>query len=911
MIYRLLVAACLIGGMVAVPAAGIGQDGKATEASKAAAPAQEQPKPDPKIEEYEKAIKDLKKYEGAFTFYTRKKDILLELPESKLGQTFFFQATLNTGAGGGAQAGDPLGMFSVDALRWEKRDEQVWIVRPNFRFRWNPDDPLAVASQRSFPEAVLGGFRIEQTHPAKKLLLVNVTNLFYGDLVRLQEAVNMGIGGQYSLDREKSGLDSLKSFGQNTIVRMAMYYTMQRSGGPENPFLAMLGMGGNFLEDPRSAPLKVTYNLWYREESDYRPRIADPRVGYFTEDFYSVSRFLEADRTQRYIMRYHLKKKDPSAQLSEPVKPIVWYIDPSVPKAYRDAVRDGILAWNKAFEEIGYKDALVVKDAPENDPDWDHADGRFNVVRWTMSPDAGYAVALFRTDPFTGEVLNAAVTFDANMLFFAQMEQERFAVPASSAMRLAEEALLRHPTDPLMPVRRMWGEVDPEREAVKARASQLGWRFADCSLCRDLKPYLRMTWHAIEAAGIGISKEQYAKQFIRETTMHEIGHCLGLRHNFVASTNLTTAQMADLDTVNAVGVTASVMDYNPPNVQAVFKSGLPFYSPVIGPYDKWAIRYGYMDVAANSPEGEKFALSQVARQSGVNGHAFMTDEDADSFNPFVARFDNAKDPLNYSERIIEALTNIRKYAIKNLPKPGEDYEKRTTMILSSYAMLFRQARLASRFVGGIATNRSFRGDIGAAPTVQPVDPALQWQALSLITRKCLSLAAVDVPENVLLSLSRSYNSAEGSSWTAPLRSYLSSQQIMLYATLMSAATLDRVIENQFKWGRKPNAYTLSGHMGAIIAAVFEEVGQNRPISPVRRDLQRFAVNALITQCTAPPGAISDDVRMLGTDALKRLRARAQAQLARREKLDAMTVAHLTDMRDGIDRCLKRQMTGAR
>lgn len=911
MIYRLLVAAGLAGGLVAAPVAGLGQDGKTTESPQTGAPTQEQPKPDPKIEEYEKAVKDLKKYEGAFTFYIRKKDILLELPESKLGQTFLLQATLNSGAGGGAQAGDPLGAFSVDAFRWEKHDEQVWIVRPNLRFRWEPNDPLAVASQRSFPEAVLGGFRIEQTHPAKKLLLVNVTNLFYGDLVRLQEVVNMGVGGQYSLDRDKSGLDSLKSYDRNTIVRMAMYYTMQRSGGPENPFLAMLGMSGNFLEDSRSAPLKVTYNLWYREPSDYRPRIADPRVGYFTEDFYSVSRFLEPDRTQRYIMRYHLKKKDPSAKLSEPVKPIVWYIDTSVPKAYRDAVRDGILAWNKAFEEIGYQDAIVVKDAPENDADWDHADGRFNVIRWTMSPDAGYAVALFRTDPFTGEVLNASVTFDANMLFFAQMEQERFAVPASSAIQLAHEALLRHPTDPLLPVRSMWGEVDPQRESAKARASQLGWRFADCALCRDLKPYLRMTWYAIEAAGLGITKEQYAKQFIRETTMHEVGHCLGLRHNFVASTNLTTAQMADPETVNAMGITASVMDYNPPNVQAIFKSGLPFYSQVIGPYDKWAIRYGYMDVAANTPEGEKFALAQVARQSGVNGHAFMTDEDADSFNPFVVRFDNAKDPLNYSERMIEASTKIRRYAIKNLPKPGEDYEKRTTMILSSYTMLFRQARLASRFVGGIATSRSFKGDIGETATVRPVDPALQWQALRLITRNCLSLQAVDLPESVVMSLSRSYNSGEGSSWIAPIRSFLSSQQIMLYATLMSAATLDRVIENQFKWGNKPSAYTLAGHMGAIIAAVFEEVGQNRPISSVRRDLQRFAVNALITQCSAPPGAISDDVRMLGTDALKRLQARIRTQLAKREKLDAITVAHLADMRDGIDRCLKRQMTGAR
>jgi hypothetical protein len=859
-----------------------------------------------KAEAYEKEVKELEKIEGAFTFYRKGKDLLLELPEDKIGKLFYVQASLQSGAAQWLQAGDPIGVFGVDAFRWDRQDDKMWIVRPNFKFRWNADDPLAVASQRSFPEAILGAYNITQQHPEKKLLLVNVTNLFYGEVFRLPEMVNMGLGGQYMLDRDKSGPERVKSFAENTVITMRLHFASQR-GAEMNPLMLLLGLaGGNQLEDGRSAPIRVTYNAWYRNEnSDYMPRLADPRVGYFTEDFYSLSRFLELDRTERYIMRFNLKKKDPSAAMSEPVKPIMWTIDHSVPEQYRDAVKDGVLRWNRAFEKLGYKNAIQVQDAP-TDEDYDHSDGRFNVIRWTMTPDAGYAIALFRTDPFTGEVLNASITFDANMLSFAVQEHQRIAVPGAEAGARALDVLLRDNRRTTTEDFHLWAS-DRERmeHEVCNHLQRNGWSRHNCRHASGLANSAAFGMAAIAASGMTVNREEYAKQFIADVISHEVGHCLGLRHNFVASTHLSTKELDDDEITNQQGISASVMDYVPVNVMAILRGRGNFFTPTIGVYDEFAIRYGYADIPAATPSAEVPRLRAIASESGKPGHAFLTDEDADSWNPYAVRFDSAKDPVNYSEKMLEAAQRLRSYAITRLPAPGQSYADRTALILASITQTFRQGRLAARFVGGIESNRNFRADQAERFTLAPVAGPEQRKAIRLITRHCLSPDSFNLPESVMMNLSRDPSQETSSAWTAPLRQIISTQQTMLYAQIMAAGTLDRIIENGFKSSRN-GAYTLDEHYSVVMGAVFNEVGQNRNIAPLRRDLQRFAINGLITQAGAPQGAISEDVRMLSSDVLRRLSARFAAQYENSKSLDEMTRVHLRDTRESIERFLARQ-----
>lgn len=883
-------------------------DAKPAEAKKDDKQAEAAKEEQKKIDDYEKAIKDLPRIEGAFTFYQKKKELLLELPEEAFDKLFLIQPTMGSGLGPMLQAGDPLEWITLSPFKWQKNEDSVWLVRPNTRYRWDDKDPLALSASRSYPEAYLSQFKIEQTHPKKKLSLINVTNLFYGDLFRLSENIGLALGGQYGLDREKSGPARVKSFPENAVVEMKLHYFSPR-GAEGNPLLEMLGLSMlNQLEDSRSAPVRVTYNLWYRKDSGYMPRLADPRVGYFTQDAFSFDRFDEQDRINRFAMRFNLKKKDPTAKLSEPVKPVVWTLDPSIPEKYRAAVGKGVLNWNKAFEQIGYKDAVRVQEAP-NDPDYDHADGRFNVIRWTMSDDSAYAVAQFRGDPFTGEILNAAITLDANMAAYAGMEYARFSTPSANAAARALEVLLADPrregTDDFY----LWATDKERAAAALARQMPASWHRFRCDLPYGLAQSAAQAMNLARATGLRLDKEAYVESFLTETVTHEVGHCFGLRHNFVASTSLTTEELGNDKVTSERGITASVMDYVPVNVMAVLNRGQNFYTPTIGAYDKWAIRYGYADTNANTPEGERAMLANIASESGKDGHAFMTDENADFWDPYVVRFDNGRNPLEYSAAMLKAARRIREYAIKNLPRAGQDYSQRTEMVLSSILSTFREGRLSARFVGGLSASRTFRADGKERRTLKPVDPEQQRRAVRLIASNCLVADAFALPESVLQSMSLNPSQPDTAFWTAPLRSIIGTQQMMLVSQLLAASTTNRIAENEYKAGK--GAYTLDEHYSTLLGAVFSEIGQNRSVAPLRRDLQRFTLHALITQAGAPPLGVNEDVRMLASDSLRQLSNRLGGQAARPQGLDGMTVIHLREAKQSIDRFMDRSVAVSR
>jgi len=871
-------------------------------------PKKDEPSKDSKASAYDEAIKDLKRIEGSVVCYQRGKEVLMELPESKLGKLVEVQAALNTGIDGGwMSAGMPVGDTPVDVFKFVKNDGSVSIVRPNIANRWTGDDPLALGASRTFPEATLGTFRIEKENPDKKLILVNITSLFYGDLFHLGEMVMTSLGGPYQIERDKSGVESVKGYPENTVVQTKLMFSSPRGAQP-NPLAALLGLGGtNTLEDDRSAPLSVTYNLSFRKDDGYTPRFSDPRIGYFTQDFFSVDRFLAEDRTARYINRWNLQKRDPKAAVSEPVKPIVFTIDPSIPVEYRAAVKEGVLRWNKAFEELGFKNAVQVQDPPKDDKAYDHADSRYNVIRMLIGPGAPFAaISLPRTDPLTGEILNASITLDGNVIRDLQIEHQRNLASLSTGKQRAMDVLLRNADRKVTDDEYLF--TSPEELAMKesmAKMKKFGWANNECDYASEFAQEAGIEWYALAASTqTPINKEEYVKKFLSDCVCHEVGHCLGLRHNFAGSTNLTTTQLANDDLTSKVGLSASVMDYTPPNVQAILKGKGNFYMSTIGAYDEWAIKYGYSDINAKTPAGERYTLAQIASQSGLPGHAYASDEEADNWNPYAVRFDLGKDPLNYSAKVLVSLDLARDFAIHNLPKPGESYSKRTAVIVSSLLRSFREGRIAGRFVGGIVGSRNFKGDADERPTLQPVTPEIQRQAVTLITKHFFEPGAFDMPSNVLSSLSQDENRP---GWTAPLRDIIGSFQENLLALLIGGSTTDRIAENAYK----KNGYSLDEHYGTIVGAIFDELGQNRSITPLRRDLQRFAINGLMTQANAPQGAISEDVRMITTDVLRRLDKRIVAQEAKATTLDSMTKIHLRDTHDTIHRFLTRSVVSAR
>jgi hypothetical protein len=310
-------------------------------------------------------------------------------------------------------------------------------------------------------------------------------------------------------------------------------------------------------------------------------------------------------------------------------------------------------------------------------------------------------------------------------------------------------------------------------------------------------------------------------------------------------------------------------------------------------------------LGAKDPLDEKSKLLQIASRSGEPGHAYMTDESADDWDPYVVRFDNAKDPVAYAGKEMEASRRAIRYALTNLPRKGESFSKRTEVVLRAINGLFKQGRFAARFVGGVTASRGFKGDTGAPATLRPVDSASQLAAAQLIAKNCLAQDAVKLPESVLVNLSQDMNQDRSATWTAPMREMISMNQTMVYAMIMSADTLDRIAENSYKLEGQKGAYDLSQHFSTVLGAVFSEIGQNKPVSALRRDLQRFSVSGLISQAGSSQGQINTDARMLANDSLRSLRTRYAAQLAKSKGLDKMTLLYLRDTKELIDRFMAR------
>lgn len=899
---------------------GAQSDAPPKPAATAGSTAKVAPEPPKKVKDddtidYEKFVKDLKRIDGPMVLYQKGKNIYLELPESQLDKVFLIQAAFDTGLDTFfMHAGMPIGGQAVDAFKFERKDDMVWLERPNIANRWSKDSTFAIGAQRSFPDAMLNTFRIEQHNVEKGLLLVNVTSLFYGDVFRLGEMISGGLNGPYQLDNARSEPVAVRGFPENTVVSMRLHYYAAHGSEP-NPMMLIFGIGGNTLEDDRSAPVTITYSMWWRKDSDYIPRIADARIGYFTTDFYSVDKFLDEDKTQRYIDRFNLQKKDPKAAVSEPVKPIVFTIDPSIPAQYRPAVKEGVLRWNKAFEALGFKNAIQVQDVPKDDKEYDHTDGRYNVIRMLVGPDAPFAaISLLRTDPFTGEILNASITLDGNVLQELMAEHERILpITLTTGRARTQQILLRDQTRKMTDDKYLFETpLDEAIDAVKSRMDQFGWSNELCSFASEMAEESQMSWDALQAApgGPTVSRDAYVNEYLSEAVCHEVGHCLGLRHNFAGSTYLTTQQLGDAKLTATKGTTASVMDYTPPNAPAVLEGKGSIFMPTVGSYDMWAIKYGYTKVDAKTPGEEKFPLSQIASQSGLPGHEYMTDEDADLYDPNGVRFDCSKDPLSFSEKQLEELHRARQYAVEDLPKPGESYSTRTKIILGSILRSFNEGRIAARFVGGTYGNRNFRGDTGERPTLAPVPASTQRQAMEVITNDFLAPGSFDLPRNIMESLSLDPEANSDSSWNAPLRELISGMDENLLALVMGASTTDRIAENSFK-ERGHSPYTLSEHYEHLMHAVFAELPGNDPITPLRRDLQRFFTQALITQAGAPEGGVNDDVRLVATDCLTRLDKEIGSRLSGSKKLDTMSRLHLGECRKTIERFLDRKEAVAR
>jgi hypothetical protein len=856
-------------------------------------PKQEDPQKEikEKIKKYEELLKEAAKHDGPYTLFSKTKEgkteLYIELAPEHMGKVFFMQSMLQSGANAdGLQAGEPGNMdIAIDAYRLERHGENIRLVKPNLSWRWSEDNAWAASARRSFPDGILETLKIEAEHPESKKVLIKATGLFSGGLIELSDRINKVTGKSYQYDRDNSGIDSVRAFPENIVIRTKNYYTSSSSGGGMDDVIAQLmgGGGKSHLADGRSLPLHVTYLIFPQRETGYQVRFADSRVGYFTQDYIDTTKPLAMDKTERMILRWDMRKKDPTAALSDPVKPIVFWIDDSIPAEFRKATAKGILRWNKAFEKVGIKNAIEVREKPA-DADWDHADMRYNVVRMIRSENAGYAVAWPRWDPFTGEIINASISMDAAMIYGMAQEYSWIAAPAVGTYEQDLARVLKQPVRPnpmkglfSMPLECRYGET-------KATNASFG-----------------LTALAVLHPSIKIDKKRYLEEAVEDVISHEMGHILGLRHNFVASKFLTPDQLADPAITAKFGLTASVMDYVPVNIFAIAKGSGNYYSPVLGVYDFFAIEYGYKDVPGDS-KAQLAALRKIASRASTPGLSFMTDENADSFDPYVVRFDNSSKPLVDAEKEISIAKLLLSKADAHYPKPGRPFSDLTRVVNLALRQTVLQSITAVRFVGGVHGNRNFRGDPKQRPTLAPVDPSVQRAALSLVSKNLFAPNAFVFSEKMLMNLSAAPFSENYDS--VAIKDVVSGAQRAVLSMLLSGDTLSRVSNNAYKWGARKDKFTLTELYGMVAKDVYVEIGTGKAVDPLRRDLQRFFTDVLIRQSLAPAGAVDNDARMLAFHHLRTLGGR----LSKAKSTDPTTQIHIKDLHHRVNKALNSVAT---
>jgi len=791
----------------------------------------------PKPKTIEQITKTYEKIPGLFTIYRKVSDnkqrFLAEIKDSQIGTLFLLQSTFATGNAGVAVAGRPA---DDTVWRWQKTpDNRLAVVAPNLWYR-TTDPNLKIAVERDFPDAFLDITPILATDATKKTLLIDFSSFFDGSIPGLNTAFQsnprseLGGNGSYILDPDLSFIERIKNFQTNLVVESLFHFRRAGSSG-----------GSPTQADPRSLPIRVTFNLYNLPvHNGYKPRLADPRIGYFINGQLSANRsgFENFDRENstdprtHYINRWDIQKADPAAKMSPPVQPIVFLLDQSVPVRYRQAMREGILSWNRAFERIGISNAIEVHDAPlektTQAQDYDHADMRFNVLRWVASPPSqsgAYAVAQLRENPLTGQILNASITVNANFARIGYREKNQVIDPLASQKDANQQGLAC--------------ELDGQMSEQAARGLD-----------------------AAQSVDPRLGDQEYVDDLLRAIVAHEFGHILGLRHNFVGSTYESPAQLADPKFVRANGVSASIMDYVGFNVFGL-RTHAPLYSRGPGKYDLWAIEYGYTQSDGN--------LKKIAARNGEPGLIYYGDELADDYDPTNVRYDLSNDPLTYAEKSFGLTRYLLSTLGKREPKEGQTYAYFTRRLRGLLAALTVDADNTQRFIGGYRVRRVVRGDKTKYEPFSPVPLAQQKRALDLMQRFVFDESAWRVPQDYLNKttpdlLDINDNSAD----TAyPIRDDIGRLRAALLRDLFDADRLRRLSNGEFKFPGQ--TLPLPSLFQSARVGVWGQIKPTTVYGDLQRDLARNHLQILLELATDKIPTAPLDARLLAQGDLKTLR----------------------------------------
>lgn len=662
-------------------------------------------------------VKSSEKLEGLFTIYrdTVNGSIQLLVSEDQLNKEFIYFTQVANGVTDafsfrGAYRGSRI--FTI-----QKYYDKLEFVYENLSYYFNPENALSKSSNANISEAPLASFKIEAHDTEKELYLIKASNLFLKETLSQikppnfpgRKPTDFSLG---NLDKDKTKINSIKNYPKNTNLTVSYVYSKS----------SVLNGGSQAVTDGRNVAIQMYHSFIDLPENGYKSRFDDPRVGYFftsQNDMTSVNAANYRDK----IHRWNLVKKNPEAAISEPVEPITWWIENSTPLEFRETIKQGVLEWNRAFEKAGYKNAMVVKVQPD-DADWDAGDIRYNVLRWTSSPNppfGGYGPSF--VNPKTGQILGADI-----MLEFVYHTN-----------RVRVEKLFDAIT-----------AADSDKEIWNNE----GHNQINCSYGHMMQFNTQFGQTVLELVDANpLEMEGLRKEAMLELIMHEVGHTLGLNHNMKASQLFSPEELDNPEFLKGKALVGSVMDYTAINVANDPENQGPYYSTTIGPYDEWAIQFGYQEFEdANEMEN---LLNKSTKPELIFGN------DADDMrapgkgiDPRVNTGDLSNDQIAYSLKRIDLVNGMfgkikDKYADKG--SSYNDLRIAHAILMGQYA---QAGNVISRFIGGVYVDRSTIGQEGSTMPFTPVAYKDQKRAMEALNKSFFSKEAFKTPNDLYNYLAR-------------------------------------------------------------------------------------------------------------------------------------------------------------
>jgi hypothetical protein len=776
-------------------------------------------KPKPKPKKKGKSIADLtkssKKIEGLFTIYqdTVTGATKLVIKEDQFNKDYIYFSQI---ADGVTDAGRFRGQYQGSAVfHVKKYFNKIEFTSPNTNFYFDKNNALSKSAEANTTIATIASGKVlahdkktgEYLIAADGLFLSETFTRIKGPRFPGQSPFAFSLG---RFDKAKSKINEIKNYPENTNVKTEYVYS--------NP--GVLNGGSAAVTDGRSVSIKVFHTFMNMPADDYEPRMDEPRVGYFltqTNDMTTT----ETVNYRDMIHRWKLVKKDPSAAISEPVTPITWWIENTTPVEWRETIKEGVLAWNVAYEKAGFKNAMVVKVQPD-DAEWDAGDVRYNVLRWTSSPNppfGGYGPSF--VNPRTGEILGADIMLEF-VHFTNRVFGDKLYETAASNMKL---------------------ETKEELEIKKFKERN---NFMFCSAGHVLHENMQLGSTVLEATDASsLDMERMKKEGMKSLIMHEVGHTLGLNHNMKASQLFSPEQLADAAFIKGKALTGSVMDYAGINITNDRSKQGQYYDMAVGPYDVWAIQYGY------TPFQGTAAMDALLKRSTEPELIFGNDADdmrspGKAIDPRVMIGDLSNDQITYSINRFELVNTMMKGVKNKFTKKGETYMD----LRRAYYTLNNQSAIAggvvSRFIGGVYVDRSTYGQEGGTQPYTPVSLADQKRAFNTLKKYVFAPNAFSAPKDVYNYLARQrrdYNFFGGPE-DPKIHEEILSYQTRVLAHIMHPNTLQRLTNSEL-YGNK---YKLSAFMTDLNNAMFKPDVYGS-INSFRQNLQAVYTKRLISMVT--------------------------------------------------------------